>query len=212
MLWFQAADDRMAFFRNYTNATVSDGDYNDKNIVGNDDMEANSSMNKGFTANIKSLNDSVAEDDDNLLNLTDTNTATRKTTVKWGSTFWKDCQPMSHRRGSESGQESKNSSGYNIEDGSGNDFSEVNKGQNVDEMLSDDYYELDGDDQNDSLHHKLVNNAAGYNSIPQRHVAAHNFLPRNKSKASSGVEYVQDADFEDDEEDEDGNLILLDDI
>ncbi|KAJ0726583.1 putative DNA helicase chromatin remodeling SNF2 family [Helianthus annuus] len=205
----------MAFFRNYTNATVSDGDLNDKrpggsierleNIIGNDDMETTSGMDKGFTTKIKSLNESVAEDDGNLLNLTDTNTTTtmRKTSGKWGSTFWKDCQPMHQGRGSDSGQESKSSSGYNVEDGSCNDLSEVNKGQNVDEMLSDDYYELDGDEQNDSMHHKLVNNAAGYNSIPQRHVAAHNFLSRNKSKASFGSEYVQDADFEDDEEEED---------
>ncbi|KAI3695733.1 hypothetical protein L1987_78733 [Smallanthus sonchifolius] len=201
---------RMAFFRNYTNATVSDGDLNDKrpggtierleSVVGNDDMEMTSSMDKGFT---KSLNESGPEDDDNLLNLTDANATTRKTAGKWGSTFWKDCQPMHHRHGSESGQESKSSSGYNIEDGLGNDLSEVNKGQNVDEMLSDDYYELDGDDQNDSMHHKLLNNAAGYNSMPQRHVADHNFLSRDKSKASSRGEYVQDADFEDDEEEED---------
>ncbi|KAK9053416.1 hypothetical protein SSX86_030050 [Deinandra increscens subsp. villosa] len=203
----------MAFFRNYTNATVSDGDFNDnrpaggtleklESIAGNHDLETTSSMDKGFTTKITPLNESMT-DGDNLLNLTDTNTNARKTAGKWGSTFWKDCQPMHHRRGSESGHESKSSSGYNFEDGSANDFSEVNKGQNVDEMLSDDYYELDGDDQNDSMHHKLVNTTAGYNSIPRPHVAAHNFLSRNKSKASSRVEYVQDADFEDDEEEED---------
>ncbi|KAI7734217.1 hypothetical protein M8C21_029963 [Ambrosia artemisiifolia] len=191
----------MAFFRNYTNAaTVSDSELNEQNIVGSDDMETTTtSMDKGgFTTKIKSLNESVDEDHSNLLNLTDTNA---NTTGKWGSTFWKDCQPMHHGRGLDSGQESKSSSGYNGEDGLGNDFSEVNKGQNVDEMLSDDYYELDGDEQNDSLHQKLVNNAAGgYNSIPQR---ADNFLSRNKSKASFGGDYVQDVDFEDDEEEED---------
>ncbi|KAL8265748.1 hypothetical protein R6Q59_003092 [Mikania micrantha] len=201
----------MAFFRNYTNATVSDGDFNDKrqsgtiekleSIVGNEDLETNSSLDKGFTK-VNSLNESVMAEG-NLLNLMDTNTTTtRKPAGKWGSTFWKDCQPMQHTHGSESGQESKSSSGYNNEDGSGNDFSEVNKGQNVDEMLSDDYYELDGDDQNDSMHHKLVNNSTGYNSMPQPHVVANNFLSRNKSEAYSGVEYVPDADFEDDEEED----------
>ncbi|XP_076904206.1 protein CHROMATIN REMODELING 5-like isoform X1 [Bidens hawaiensis] len=187
----------MAFFRNYTNAAVSDIDLNDKRPGGNDDLETTSTMDKEFTT--KTLNES----DDNLLNLGDTNTnATRKPSGKWGSTFWKDCQPMNHRQGSDSGHESKSSSGYNIEDGSGNDLSEVNKGQNIDEMLSDDYYELDGDDQNDSLHHKFVNNAAGYSSIPQPRVAASNFLSRNKSKSSFRDDYVEDAEFEDDDEEE----------
>ncbi|XP_023732470.1 protein CHROMATIN REMODELING 5 [Lactuca sativa] len=146
----------------------------------------------------------AAEDDDSLLNLTTSNATTRKTTGRWGSTFWKDCQPMHQKHGSE---ESKSSSAYNNEDGSGNDLSDVdkaNKGQNVDEMLSDDYYELDGDDQSDSKHHKLLNNAAagGYNSMPQRGVSANNLVSRKKSKDSSRGAYVEDADFEDDEEDE----------
>lgn len=201
---------RMAFFRNYTNAAVSDIDLNDKRPGGNDDLETTSTMDKEFTT--KSLNES----DNNLLNLGDTNTnATRKPSGKWGSTFWKDCQPMNHRQGSDSGHESKSSSGYNIEDGSGNDLSEVNKGQNVDEMLSDDYYELDGDDQNDSMHPKFVNNAVGYSSLPQPRVSASNFLSRNKSKSSFRGDYVEDAEFEDDddeEEEEDGNLMLFDNI
>lgn len=208
----------MAFFRNYTNGTVSEDVLNDKSqgrtmersvsIVGGVHLETTSSMDKGFATKMEDgqyRGDGAAEDDDSLLNLTASNATTRKTTGRWGSSFWKDCQPMHQKHESESGQESKSSSAYNNEDGSGNDLSEVdkaNKGQNVDEMLSDDYYELDGDDQSDSKHHKLLNNAAGYNSIPQPGVAANNFVSRKKSKSSSRGSYVEDADFEDDEEEE----------
>lgn len=210
----------MAFFRNYTNGTVSEDALNDnsrgrtiersQSIVGGVDLESTSSMDKGFATKMEDEQyrgdgEQAAEDDDNLLNLTTSNTNTRKPAGRWGSTFWKDCQPMNQKHGSESGQESKSSSAYNNEDGSGNDLSEVdkaNKGQNVDEMLSDDYYELDGDDQSDSKHHKLLNNAAGYNSIPQPRVAANNFVSRKKSKSSSRGAYVEDADFEDDDEEE----------
>ncbi|KAI3707690.1 hypothetical protein L6452_26319 [Arctium lappa] len=221
----------MAFFRNYTNGTVSEGVLNDKrqggtieraeSIVGNHDLESTSSMNKGFATKMedgqyhgdgepyvtsRSLNEPAAEEDDGLLNLTASTTNTRKPAGRWGSTVWKDCQPMHHKHGSESGQESKSSSGYNIEEGSGNDLSEsdkANKGQNVDEMLSDDYYELDGDDQSDSMHHKLLSNAAGYSSLFQPQVADNHFVSRKKSKASSGGAYVEEADFEDDKEEED---------
>ncbi|KAL4590633.1 hypothetical protein LXL04_003570 [Taraxacum kok-saghyz] len=208
----------MAFFRNYTNGTVSEDVLNDKSqgrtieraesLVGGVDLETTSSINKGFATRMEDgqyRGDGAAEDDDSLLNLTASNATTRKPTGRWGSTFWKDCQPMHQKQGSESGQESKSSSAYNNEDGSGNDLSEVdkaNKGQNVDEMLSDDYYELDGDDQSDSKHHKLLNNAAGYNSIPQQGVSANNFVSRKNLKNSSRGAYVEDADFEDDDEEE----------
>ncbi|XP_071726363.1 protein CHROMATIN REMODELING 5 [Rutidosis leptorrhynchoides] len=222
----------MAFFRNYTNGTVSDNVFNDKSqagsvdrvesIVGNDDLEMTSSMNKGLATKMddgqyhsdgepydisRSLNGTALEDDENLMNATTYDSNTRKPTGRWGSTFWKDCQPMNNRNVSESGQESKSSSAYNVEEGLDNDLSDVDKaniGQNVDEMLSDDYYELDGDDQSDSMHRRFLNNAAGYNSTAQQQVAAtNNFVSRKKPKASSGVAYVDDADFEDDDEEED---------
>lgn len=199
----------MAFLRNYTNGTVSDDVLNDKSqgrtieraesIVGGIDLQTTSSVDKGFATKMED------EDDDSLLNLTTSNATTRKTTGRWGSTFWKDCQPMHQKHGSE---ESKSSSAYNNENGSGNDLSEVdkaNKGQNVDEMLSDDYYELDGDDQSDS---KLLNNAAagGYNSMPLRVVSVNNL---NSKDSSRGAYVEEDADFEDDdEEEEDGNLLI----
>ncbi|XP_023733259.1 protein CHROMATIN REMODELING 5 [Lactuca sativa] len=190
----------MAFLRNYTNGTVSDDVLNDKSqgrtieraesIVGGIDLQTTSSVDKGFATKMED------EDDDSLLNLTASNaTTTRKTSGRWGSTFWKDCQPM-HQT-----EESKSSSAYNNENGSGNDLSEVdkaNKGQNVDEMLSDDYYELDGDDQSDS---KLLNNAAagGYNSMPLRVVSVNNL---NSKDSSRGAYVEEDADFEDDDEEE----------
>nr|XP_043625233.1 protein CHROMATIN REMODELING 5 isoform X2 [Erigeron canadensis] len=214
----------MAYYRNYTNGTIPDGVLNDENqgggTLGNDYLEGTSSMDKGKVEDdgepyvMGSLNEPPPEDDDDsLLNLpnsnvnsSNNNNNTRKATGRWGSTFWKDCQPINNRNGSESGHESKSSSEYNVEEGSGNDFSEVdkaNKGQNVDEMLSDDYYELDGDDQSDSMHHKFINNAAGYNSVAQPQVVANNFAYRKKPKSSYGADYVEDVDFEDDEEEDD---------
>lgn len=139
--------------------------------------------------------------------------------ARWGSTFWKDCQPM--RPGSESGQESKSSSGYKNEEGSedeslgirmdrseSEDPDRVRRGQAdvpVDEMLSDDYYEQDGDDQPSDLSHQRVGkNTIGFNSNSKpRPVAANKYQPR-KSKASNDIEYGDDdADYEDDDEDGD---------
>lgn len=181
----------MAFYRNYTNGTVSEDVLSDPsqieradNVVRNDDLETASNI------------ENVRYHGDN------NNTSTRKPSGSWG---WKDSRIMHQGNGSESERESKSSSGYNNEDG--NDLSEVdkaNKGQNVDEMLSDDYYELDVDDQNDSMHHrKLLNNAsAGYNSVTQPQAAASSFVSRKKPKVSSRSAYVEDADFEDDDEEE----------
>ncbi|KAI4386227.1 hypothetical protein MLD38_004177 [Melastoma candidum] len=87
---------------------------------------------------------------------------------RWGSTFWKDCQPMCPPGGSDSGQESKSESGIKYADRLDNNSvdasesdedeqKEVSKSQRgladipADDMLSDDYYEQDGEDQSDSV-------------------------------------------------------------
>ncbi|XP_024986468.1 protein CHROMATIN REMODELING 5-like isoform X2 [Cynara cardunculus var. scolymus] len=223
----------MAFFRNYTNGTVSEDVLNDKsqhgsidradNNVGNDDLDATSSLDKEFETKMEDQqygsdgepyavsrlqDDPAAGDDGGLSNLQAS--TTKKAAGRWGSTFWKDCQPMHQKRGSESMQESKSSSGYKNEEGSENDLSEVDKahkGQNVDEMLSDDYYEQEEDDQGDPLHRKLLNNTDGYSSKSRSGLIAastNNFMPEKKSKASYGGEYEDDdAYFEDEEDDVD---------
>ncbi|MFQ6651183.1 hypothetical protein Gotur_023049 [Gossypium turneri] len=93
---------------------------------------------------------------------------------RWGSTFWKDCQPMDRQGGSDSGQESKSDhkslegSVYNSSDDRDDRLeSEVDEAQKevgksqrghsdvpADEMLSDEYYEQDGEEQSDTMHYK----------------------------------------------------------
>ncbi|KAJ9542713.1 hypothetical protein OSB04_029219 [Centaurea solstitialis] len=224
----------MAFFRNYTNGTVSEGVLNDKsqpgtieradNNVGNDDLDGTSSLDKEFETKMEDrqygsdgepyavsrlqYDASAGDGDGGLSNLQPSNM--KKPAGRWGSTFWKDCQPMHQKPASESLQESKSSSGYKNEEGSDNDLSEVDKahkGQNVDEMLSDDYYEQEEDDQVDPLRRKLLNNNGGYSSKSRSGLIAasdNNFAPGKKSKASYGVEYEDDdAYFDDDEDDVD---------
>lgn len=219
----------MAFFRNFTNEAVSEGVLDEKcqgqsvERLGNDDLDANSSMDKDFEMKMedgqyrsdgepyaasRSQDEAAAADNDGKL--TNLQASSRKTasTGRWGSTFWKDCQPMRSRPESESGQESKSSSGYK-EEGSENDLSEVDKvhrGQTVDEMLSDDYYEQDGVDQSDLLHNRLLSNHSSLNSKSKSRPAAasNNYVPSRKSETSNGGECEDDdADYEDDDDDED---------
>lgn len=153
----------------------------------------------------------------------------RKTTMvgKWGSTFWMDCQPMPAREGSESEHECKDmdsnyrsgersdgnsydgktnrleSDGYDVQ----KDAEELQRGQAdvpADEMLSDDYYEQDGDEQSDSLHHRGLNRSSASSSKqPSRPIAANKSTSRG-SKSKKFDEYDYDDDY-DDEDEEDGD-------
>ncbi|KAF2291860.1 hypothetical protein GH714_035886 [Hevea brasiliensis] len=98
----------------------------------------------------------------------------RNAAGKWGSTFWKDCQPLGAQVASDSGHDSKSDyknvegSEDNISDGRDDRLEsededgqkEVGKGPKghsdvpADEMLSDEYYEQDGEDQSDSMHYR----------------------------------------------------------
>lgn len=143
---------------------------------------------------------------------------------RWGSSFWKDCQPMPTRDGSESGKDMD--SDYKIEEGSDGNSSEGradrlesedgdgHKDAEVfqraqadvptDEMLSDDYYEQDGDDQSDSLHHRELNRASASSSRQSsRPIPVKKNMSRH-SKSAKLDEYDYDDDYnEEDEEDED---------
>lgn len=142
---------------------------------------------------------------------------------KWGSTFWKVCQPMNSHAESESGQESKSGSEYKNEEASDCDSSdaqeerlrsedgnrqklEIQRGQGdlpVDEMSSDDYYEQDGDDQSDSLY-RTSNHFTTFDLKPQSRSGPTGSC--RKSKISRDVEDDDadaDIDYEDDEEEED---------
>ena len=241
----------MAFFRNYSNERVSPSVLNEKiqgqsmdrvqGMMGNENVEA---MYSDKDSELKidghyrsddepddanRLQDDAAPDNGIVSNLQPSG---RRTALagKWGSTFWKDCQPMRSRAGSESGQESKSGSEYKNEAGSEEDSSDGREdrlgeaeadGQKeaekvrrqidvpADEMSSDDYYEQDGDDQTDSLPYRPLSNSSEFNSKPQsRSVDASNNVGRN-SRTQDGEEYDDnDADYEDDDAD-DGNCVTL---
>lgn len=235
----------MAFFRNYSNETVAQSVLDEKgqgqNIarvnssVGNEYTDATSSE-KDFDTKVDGQYQSDGDTNDagmqyeaagadNIgLRISNLQPSGRRTTTagKWGSTFWKDCQPMSHRNGSESEQDSKyrfdGKNGEAPEDNSsdGREIDKVPKGQNdvpADEMSSDDYYEQDGEDQSDSFHYRGLNHSSVVKPQPQTRPVAVN-IARN-SKTSNDHEYDDeedgddgDADYEDeDEEEEDGNRI-----
>ncbi|KAF5767792.1 putative DNA helicase chromatin remodeling SNF2 family [Helianthus annuus] len=224
----------MAYFGNYTNGTVAAGGVlNDKsqhgsidraeNNVSNDDLDATLCIGKEFETKMEDGRygsdgepyamsrmqyDTTAGNGEGSLSNLQASTSTKKAAGRWGSTFWKDYQPMHQKPELESMQESKSSSGYKNEEGSDNDLSEVDKahkGQNVDEMLSDDYYEQE-EDQGDALRNKFLNNADGYPSKSQSNLtvaASNNFVRGKKSKASYVGEYEDDFEYEDDDVDED---------
>lgn len=243
----------MAFFRNYTNETVSHSVLEEKgqeqsedrmrSSVGNGDVDATSS-DREFDINLDVQYQSEAEavGADRLQNeeaVNDVNTRTsnfqptsRRMAMagKWGSTFWKDCQPMT-RGGSDSGQDSKSGSEYRNAEGLEDNSSdgredrlesedddrqkEVGKGHKVhsdvpaDEMLSDEYYEQDGEEQSDSMHYRGFHHSIGPNSRPQsKPVAISSHVKRNSRALNDNDadddDNNDDADYdEEDEADED---------
>ncbi|KAF7120884.1 hypothetical protein RHSIM_Rhsim13G0216000 [Rhododendron simsii] len=242
----------MALFRNYSNdavsQSVSDEKVQGKNvervrgIVGNENVEATSSdkdceirMDNRYRSDdepddASRIQDDRVQDDAVIENgrISSLQPSGRRTALvgKWGSTFWKDCQPMqAHGGGLESGQESKSGSEYKSEEGSEGDssdagearagsedddeYKETEKVQRdhvdvpVDEMLSDDYYEQDGDDQSDSLPYRPVNHSSAYNSKPQSRSAANNIVARNSRTANGEEDDDEDADSDEDVNDGD---------
>ncbi|XP_058107074.1 protein CHROMATIN REMODELING 5 isoform X1 [Magnolia sinica] len=247
----------MAFFRNYDNGTVSGHLTDDEGLdsgmdrvhsqVGNGDVDASSSekdVDMKVDDQYRSEEERGDDNDSRLQNETDGGDAIgsrmqnlqpsgRRTalTGKWGSSFWKDFQPMPTREGSGSEQDSKNmDSDYRSDEGSPgnspavrkdglesedddgpNDAEEVQRGQAdvpTDEMLSDDYYEQDGDEQSDSLHHRELNQPRASGSRqPSRPIAGNKNVSRNKKSAKFN-EYDYDdecgeEDYDDDPEDAD---------
>ncbi|XP_030959800.1 protein CHROMATIN REMODELING 5 isoform X2 [Quercus lobata] len=214
-----------------------------RSSVGNGDVDATSS-DREFDINLDVQYQSEAEavGADRLQNeeaVNDVNTRTsnfqptsRRMAMagKWGSTFWKDCQPMT-RGGSDSGQDSKSGSEYRnaegVEDNSSDGREdrlesedddrqkEVGKGHKVhsdvpaDEMLSDEYYEQDGEEQSDSMHYRGFHHSVGPNSRPQsKPVAISSHVKRNSRALNDNDadddDNNDDADYdEEDEADED---------
>lgn len=246
----------MAFFRNYTNETVSHSVLEEKgqgqsvdrmrNSVGNGDVDATSSEREfDINMDVQYQSEGEMDDADRLQNegavndVVNTRTSNlqpsgRRMAVagKWGSTFWKDCQPMT-RVGTDSGQDSKSGSEYRNAEGSEDNSSdgredrlesedddrqkESGKGHKVhsdvpaEEMLSDEYYEQDGEEQSDSMHYRGFHHAIGSNSRPQSKPVAISSHVKRKSRVLNHNDDDDDdnnadadADYdEEDEEDED---------
>lgn len=215
----------MAFYRNYSNETVtlddkSQGEQSMQGIhqdVGNQEVEGSLSENddNGQLQDEVGVEVETAAEDQvppgRGVNLAG----------KWGSGFWRDCQPMGPSGRSGSGEESKSGSEYKneeesdeVSDGREDQLEsedegtqkEMGKSRSVpaDEMLSDEYYEQDGDDQSDSLHYRAANPSSGYSSKPQLRLDAASKYASRKAKASKDQDDNDYADYEDeDSEDED---------
>ncbi|KAL1832124.1 hypothetical protein ACET3Z_001775 [Daucus carota] len=230
----------MAFYRNYSREPVSDGVLDEKgpgpdvekgdSIVGNEDGNLSD---RDFDINLNAQYRSDGEADDvgkfqedvgaggALLDL-QPSTGKMASSGRWGSTFWKDCQPMRH--GSESGQESKSSSEYKNGEGSEDESLGVREDKSesedpetvrrhqadvpVDEMLSDDYYEQDGDEpSNDLMHHRLGNSSAAFiSNIKPRPVAANIHQSRKAKALNDDVYGDDDADYEDGDDPDDADF------
>ncbi|PIA48224.1 hypothetical protein AQUCO_01400659v1 [Aquilegia coerulea] len=211
----------MAFFRNFTNgmspsnvADEKNQDFSIDNTVRNEDEnDIELKTDDQYQSQEEFDDDSKFESESR-----GDGTSGRKTasTGKWGSSFWKDCQPMHPREASVSGRQSKNlDSDCKSEEGSeGNssdegqkDGEEVQRGQAdvpADEMLSDDYYEQDGDEQSDSLHYRKANRPSASSSKQLSRPASFKSNISRKSKSAKGDDdYYDEDEDEEDEVDED---------
>ncbi|CAA2986992.1 CHROMATIN REMODELING 5 isoform X1 [Olea europaea subsp. europaea] len=139
---------------------------------------------------------------------------------KWGSSFWKDCQPMESHRGLESGEESKSGSEYKgselegdsngVEDRIDSENDEIRQKEVddkvrqrvlADDMLSDEYYEQDDDER--LHHHRTLNKTSRFSSKPPPRSAAGNSVYK-KSKGLKADQYDEDTiDYEDEEDNDD---------
>ncbi|XP_031401570.1 protein CHROMATIN REMODELING 5 isoform X2 [Punica granatum] len=150
---------------------------------------------------------------------------------QWGSSFWKDCKPMCPPGGSESGPESKSGSDNKYDERSDDHLTdardsdddegpkEVDKGQRghpdvpAEEMLSDEYYEQDGDEQSDRAPYRGYKHPMGITSrtsINTNPVAASRKVSRNSRSLNIDEEddfgdvedKNDDADYEEEDEDD----------
>lgn len=245
----------MAFFRNHSNEPVSHGVLEDKGqgqvtdithtSAGNDeeDMSTEKEFNMNMDAPYHSggqVDDSSrfqnepAVDDGIAMRMSNLQNSGRRTAVgrRWGSTFWKDCQPMIHG-GSDSAQESKSESDNRTGEGSednisnekdgGSEFEDDDQPKEVkgqrrytdvpaeDGVLSDEYYEQDGDEQSDSVPYRGFHNSAKSNRSQSHSVNANNNHMRRNSRVvndeddedGDDEDHNDDADYEEDEEEED---------
>lgn len=213
----------MAFFRNFSNGTDT------RNVIDEKEQDFGVDNTAGNEGENESSSDKDQYEEDKIQNQrVSTQPSGRRTDAvgKWGSSFWKDCQPTDPREVSESGRRPKNfDSGYKGEEGSEGNFSherddkdseyyegqrddeEVQRGQAdvpADEMLSDDYYEQDGDEQSDTLHYRELNRPSASSSKQlARPVTYNNNTSRKAKTVNADDDYYDDEDEEDEVEEDD---------
>ncbi|KAL0923098.1 hypothetical protein M5K25_007143 [Dendrobium thyrsiflorum] len=140
----------------------------------------------------------------------------------WGSSFWKDCQPMwgsnednydsmkvEEGPDCDSKKVEEESLGYSCDDSDGQrDEDHLQRGQAdvpADEMLSDDYYEQDGEEHSDSFHGRgLSQPSTSGTRLPPKPTSSN----RNTSKSLEAVkfdEYDEDEDYEEEDEENEGD-------
>ncbi|CAA6654095.1 unnamed protein product [Spirodela intermedia] len=198
----------MAFFRN------SGYDLNEK--AGENEMEeAYGSAGNGDGDTSSSDESDVKLEDQyrseseqlNSVKVLENETSENGSCWKMGSSFWKDCQPMWNPKDVESDcsksepvSEGDSSEEYDAQkDGDHVQGAQVDV--LVDEMLSDEYYEQDGEDQSDYLPYREVKrNVMPDPSLPSKPVSA-NKLSKN-SKSANCDKYNYDEDYEDEDEEE----------
>ncbi|EHA8587062.1 hypothetical protein COCNU_scaffold001363G000010 [Cocos nucifera] len=132
----------------------------------------------------------------------------RTTPGQWGSNFWKDCQPMWESKDAEydgnKGEEESDVNSFEESDGQGDD-GRPHRGQvdvPADEMLSDDYYEQDGEEQSDSLHCRGPSHPSNSDSRLPLKAASSNKSKSKRTKSAKYDEYDDDEDYEEEDEEE----------
>lgn len=176
----------MAFFRNYSNDTVVSPSVLDENednpppTLHQQDMDDATYTERGFDMNLDMQYPTEAEPGSSIRHPGTTTTDKvplppgRRMGVsgKWGSTFWKDCLPIGQRDGSDYLSNSQNfdSENENEEEDKAMNKQQQQSGQAdvpAEEMLSDEYYEQDEDNQSDHAQYKVYGNATNSRSLPK---------------------------------------------
>ncbi|XP_010907831.1 protein CHROMATIN REMODELING 5 isoform X1 [Elaeis guineensis] len=214
----------MAFFRSYGNKMESGHDLNVKAWdSGTEDAYASAGNRDGDVSisdkdiDIKAEDTYQSEEEllDTVRQQSDTSgwNATSKpgrrtTPGQWGSNFWKDCQPMWESKDAEydgnKGEEESDVKSFEESDGQGDD-GRPHRGQvdvPADEMLSDDYYEQDGEEQSDSLHYKGPSHPSNSDSRLPLKPASSNKSKSKRTKSAKYDEYDDDEDYEEEDEEE----------
>ncbi|PKA67000.1 CHD3-type chromatin-remodeling factor PICKLE [Apostasia shenzhenica] len=236
----------MAFFRNFEDNIESGHDMNEKDVgvrtdgaygsVGIRDIDTSFSERE---VDHKTLSQYQSEEepsdagrqqsDNSAGNARDRTSRRTHPAGTWGSSFWKDCQPMwgsnedaygSKKLEGESYYETKKSGGRSPEDSceesDGQRDEQFLKGQidvPADEMLSDDYYEQDGEEHSDSLHGRSLNqpSTSGSSRLPPKPTSFNRKMPKS-SKVSKYGKYDVDGEYEEETEEDEADEDDPDDV